>query len=135
MLKINSIAIPLPKNRIYMQEVDAIEVEVWCGPAPTNERAAVFTLSVDCQDVIAGFTTTDFDDGDHTGDADCETCYDNGWVNDEYEADCYRFDAIAMDAFEDSLADIPELRMFGKNAERCIESDHWTITATRAEGF
>ncbi len=106
-----------------------------CAPAPNIKRAAVFMLSVDCQDVIVGFTTTDFDGGAHTGDDDCETCSDNGWVNEEYEADCCRFDAIAMYAFEDSLSEILESPMFHKNAERCIESDLWTITATRTEAF
>lgn len=132
-LKLSSIEVPLPEYRICMQDVDAIEVEVHCGPAPNDERAAAFMLSVNCQVVIEGFTTTDYHDGDHTMDDDCQTCHDNGWVNDEYEADCYRFDTIAMDAFEDSLADIPELRMFSENAEHRIESDHWMITATRTE--
>ena len=109
-------------------------MEILCGSASNDARAAVFTLSVDCQVVIEGFTTTDFDDGDHTMDEDCPVCENLDWMNDEYEADCYRLDTIAMDAFEDSLAGIPELRMFSKNAEHCIESDHWMITATRTEG-
>ena len=134
LIKLNKVYVPLPEDRVCLRDVGAIEVEIRCGPGPTGELAAVFMLSMDCKDVIEGFTTEKFDDG-HTGDDDCETCHDNGWVNDEYEADCYRFDTIAMDAFEDSLADIPELRMFHKNVEHCIESDHWMITATRTEGF
>ena len=135
MLKLNSICVPLPEDRIYMQEIDAIEVEIRCGSAPNDERAAVFTLSVNCQDVIEGFTTTDYYDGAHPMEEDCLTCESLGWMNDEYEADCYRFDTIAMDAFEGSLAEIPELRMFSKNVKHCIESDLWMITATRTEGF
>ena len=135
MLKLNSIDVTLPEDRIYMQNVDAIEVEIHCGSAPNYERTAAFMLSVNCQVVIEGFTTTDYHDGDHTMDDDCQTCHDNGWVNDEYEADCYRSDTIAMDAFENSLATIPELRIFSKNAEHCIESDYWMITAMRTEGF
>ncbi len=90
-------------------------------------------LSVDCQRVIEGFTITDFDDGSHTMNNDCLTCQSLGWVNDEYEADCYRFDTIAMDDFEDKLANTSELRMFSENAEHCIVSDHWTITVVRSE--
>ena len=135
MLKLNSIDVTLPEDRIYMQDVDEIEVEIHCGPAPNDERAAAFMLSVNCQVVIEGFTTTDYHDGDHTMDDDCQTCHDNGWVNDEYEADCYRSDTIAMYAFEDSPANMPELRMFSKNSELRIESDQWMITATRTESI
>ena len=135
MFKLNSIDVPLPEGRIYMQDVDAIEVEIHCGPAPNDERTAAFMLSVDCQIVIEGFTLIDYHDGDHTMQKDCNTCESLGCLNDEYEADCYRFDTIAMDAFEDSLARIPELRMFSKNTVHCIESDYWMITATRSESI
>ena len=135
LINLNEVCVELPENRIYMRDVDAIEVEILCGSAPNSARAAVFMLSVDCQVVIEAFTTTDFTDDDHTQEEDCQTCESMGWVNDDYEADCYRQDIIAMDAFEDRLADIPELRMFHKNVEHCIESDHWMITATRKEDF
>ena len=135
MKMLNSTYIELPTNRVGLLDADSIEVNIWCDAAPNGERGAVFMLSVDCQVVIEGFTTTDYHDGDHSMDDDCRTCHDNGWINDEYEADCYRLDTIAMDSFEDSLSDIPGLRMFSKNAEHCIESDHWMITATRTEGF
>ena len=133
MVKLNGVCVPLPQDRIYMQDVDAIEVEIRCGPVSGADQGAVFMLSVDCQIVIEGFTTTDYHDGDHTMEDDCEACHDSGCVNDEYEADCYRFDTIAMDAFVNSLASVPELRMFSENAEHCIESDHWMITVARTE--
>lgn len=134
MLKLNDVCVELPKNRISMQDVDAIEVEIWCGPAPKNKRAAVFMLSVNCQVVIEGFTTGNFTDA-HTYEDDCFICENMGWVNDDYEADCYRMDIISMDAFEKAIAEIPELRMFSKNLEHCIESDHWMITTMRSEDF
>ena len=133
LLKLNAFAVDLPQDRIYMQDVDAIAVEVWCGPMPNNRHAAMFVLEMDCQSVIEGFTTQDFDD-DHTYDEDCPACEVFGWVNAKSEADCYRLDDIAMDAFTDAIAEMPELRMF-KNGEHCIDSDHWTITTIRTEGI
>ena len=40
-----------------------------------------------------------------------------------------------MNAFEYSLANMPELRMLSKNTEHYIESDQWMITATRTESI
>ena len=131
LLKLNAFAVDLPKDRICMQDVDAIAVEVWCAPAPNNRHAAMFVLSMDCQIVIDGFTTQDFGD-DHTYDEDCPVCEISGWVNAKSEADCYRLDDIAMDAFTDAIAEMPELRMF-KYGEHCVEIDHWTITTIRSE--
>lgn len=61
---------------------------------------------------------------------DCPACYSAGWLNDEGEADCYRQDDLAMDAFARRIAAMPELRLFAR-AEHAIENDHWTIAATR----
>ena len=133
LFKLNAFAVDLPQNRIYMQDVDGIDVEIWCAPVPNSAHAAAFMLTVDCQIVIDGFTTQDFHNDDHTYDEDCPTCEILGWVNAECEADCYRLDDIAMDAFTDAIAEMPELRMF-KDGEHCIESDCWMITTTRTEG-
>ena len=132
LLKLNTFAIDLPKDRICMQDVDVVEVEIWCAPVPNSAHAAAFMLTMDCQIVIEGFTTQDFDD-DHTYDEDCPVCEVFGWVNAKSEADCYRLDDIAMDAFTDAVAEMSELRMF-KDGEHCIDSDHWTITTIRTEG-
>lgn len=131
LLKLNAFAVDLPHDRIYMQDVDAIEVEIWCAPFPNRAHAAAFMLTMDCQIVIEGFITQDFDD-DHTYDENCFACEIFGWVNAKSEAYCYRLDDIAMDAFTDAIAEMPELRMF-KDGEHCIESDHWTITTIRTE--
>lgn len=133
LLKLNTFAVDLPKDRIYMQDVDAVEVEIWGAAVPNKAHAAAFMLTVDCQIVIDGFTTQDFDD-DHTYDEDCPACEVFGWVNAKSEADCYRLDDIAMDAFTDVVAEMLELRVF-KNGEHCIDSDHWTITTIRTEGI
>lgn len=131
LLKLNTFAVDLPHDRIYMQDVDAIDVEVWCAPFSNSAHAAAFMLAVDCQIVIEGFTTQDFDD-DHAYDEDCSACEVFGWVNAKFEADCYRLDNIAMDAFTDVISEMPELRMF-KDGEHCIDSDHWMITTIRTE--
>ena len=133
MMKLNKVCVPLPQGRIYSRDVDAVEVGIWLAARPNESGEVTFTLSVDCQSVIEGFTTTDFLDGRHTLNDDCPACLSVGWMNDQCEADCYRLDTIAMDAFERSLAGISELRMFGKNAKHRIESDHWTITVMRGE--
>ena len=132
MLKLNTFAVDLPKDRIYMQDVDAVEVEIWGAAVLNKAHAAAFMLTVDCQIVIDGFTTQDFDNNDHTYDEDCPVCEISGWVNAKSDADCYRLDDIAIDAFTDAIAEMPELRMF-KNGEHCIDSDHWTITTIRTE--
>ena len=133
MMKLKEVCVRLPQDLIYLRDVDAIEVEIWLDPKPDENGKVVFMLSVDCQSVIERFMPTDFHDGSHTMNDDCLTCESLGWVNEECEADCYHSDTIAMDAFEDCLADISELRMFSKGVEHCIEHDHWTITAMRSE--
>lgn len=132
LLKLNAFAVDLPHDRIYMQDVDAIDVEIWYAPVPNRAHAAAFMLTMDCQIVIDGFTTQDFDNDDHTYGEGCPVCEVFGWVNAKSEANCYRLDDIAMDAFTDAIAEMPELRMF-KDGEHCIDSDHWTITTIRTE--
>ena len=127
-IKLATTPVPLPADRVCLRDYDAIEVDIFLRRAP--DGAAEFVLSVDCQVVIEGFTTRDFTEDDHASEDDCPVCHAAGWLNDEGEADCYRYDDLAMDAFVDRIAAMSELRLF-RNGEHMIENDHWTIAATR----
>ncbi len=127
-LKLATTPVPLPADRVHLRDYDAIEVDIFLRHAP--DGAAEFVLAVDCQAIIEAFTTRDFTEYDHALEDDCPACHAAGWLNDEDEADCYRYDDLAMDAFVDRIADMPELRLF-RNGEHMIENDHWTIAATR----
>lgn len=127
-LKLATTPVPLPAARTSLRDYDAIEVDISLRHAAAG--AAEFVLSVDCQVVIEGFTTRDFAEDAHGWEDDCPACHAAGWLNDEGEADCYRQDDLAMDAFERRIAAMLELRLF-RNGEHTIENDHWTIAATR----
>lgn len=127
-IKLATTPVPLPADRVFLRDYDAIEVDIFLRRAA--DGAAEFVLSVDCQAVIEGFATRDFTEDAHAWEDDCHACHAAGWLNDEGEAVCYRQDDLAMDAFERRIAAVPELRLF-TNGEHTIENDHWTIAATR----
>lgn len=131
-IKLATIPIPLPTARASLRDYDAIEIDIFLRRAA--DGAAEFVLSVDCQAVIEGFATRDFGEDTHALEDDCPACYAAGWLNDVGEADCYRQDDLAMDAFARRIAAMPELRVFAR-AEHAIENDHWTIAATRRSTY
>lgn len=127
-IKLATIPVPLPTARASPRDYDAIEADIFLRRAA--DGAAEFVLSVDCQAVIEGFATRDFGEDAHALEDDCPACRAAGWLNAEGEADCYRQDGLAMDAFARRIAAMPELRLFAR-AEHAVENDHWTIAATR----
>ena len=104
-IKLATIPIPLPAARASLRDYDAIEVNIFLRRAP--DGAAEFVLSIDCQAVIEGFATRDFGEDMHDLEDDCPACHSAGWLNDEGEADCYRQDDLAMDAFARRIAAMP----------------------------